>query len=177
MNAPIKQLSVARGGADDLGTIVSPESHTLAAIADLFRQAQSVKVSFTHAELSEDRTAVAAAKAEYEAAKASGTRNEQLMVLRHKLTAPKARLERKKRTPWINFATYKDSRRRLDQILTSTAFQGDADRGAQLELLIDRLDALGCSYIVHTSTSHGCEGEERYRVVVPFATPLTKPPQ
>jgi putative DNA primase/helicase len=173
MSAPT--IAVARGRADDLGAIVSQETRTLAELADLFQQAHAVPPGFSFAELCAERQALTGAQAAHDAAKGAGATREQLKRLHDPVRAVKARITRWKQTAWISFGTYSDAKRRRETIQTCSAFVGDADHGARLPKLLEDLDRLGCAYVVHTSTSHGCEGIERYRVVVPLAQPLSAP--
>lgn len=168
-------VAVARGRAEDLGSIVAAESRTLAELADLFRQAHAVPPGFTFAELYAERQALEGAQAAHKAAKGAGATPEELKRLHDAVRAVKARITRWKQTAWISFGTYSDARRRRDTLLTSGAFVGDADHGARLPKLLEDLDRLGCASLLHTSTSHGCEGIERYRVIIPLAQPLSAP--
>lgn len=168
-------IAVARGRADDLGVIASAETHPLAELADFYRQAHAMAPGFTFEQLSTERGALKSAKAAYESAKRSGADAAGVKLLKDSMRVIDARVTRWKRTAWMSFGTYNSPKRRRDTIQTCSAFVGDADHGAQLPKLLDDLDRLGCSYLVHTSTSHGCEGVERYRVIIPLAQPLTQP--
>jgi predicted P-loop ATPase len=172
-------LAIARGRPDDLGAIARQESLSLDSLAEQYRQALAIEVTFSFKQLAEARAALEAVKAEYKAAKlpGSGVSDPQIKSLRATVAAAGARVDRMKRTPWTTFATFEGSRRTRESIRTCTAFVGDADKGAKLQGLLDQLDSLGCAYIVHTSTSHGCESQERYRVIIPLISPLTNPLQ
>jgi hypothetical protein len=146
----LRPLSIARGQAADKGKIVKQQEVTLAELGDILRRAQAKQVAFTFEELSALRVAKDA---------------------RDKNAATK--LEALKCAPWYTCATFKGSQRDSDHLETSNAIVGDADQpGTTREALIASLDALGVSYVLATSTSHGCGGQDRYRVIVPLAAPV-----
>ena len=173
MSAP--KLLAARGRPDDLGCIVSAEHLTLAELAELFRQAQAQPAPCTFEQLCTARAELKAAKKARDDAKLAGAPADEVKRLQDAMRVVSMRIRRWKETPWVSFGAFRESRRRRDTILTSTAAALDADQSARLPEMLAALDRLGCSYIVHTTTSHGCEGVERYRVIIPFAEPLTEP--
>jgi hypothetical protein len=147
---PRTSFCIARGGADTWDRIALLEEVTPAKLGELLRAAQKQPFEPTFEEVSRLRAAKDAGDAQ--AAKT-------LANLKH--------------TPWFVCATFKTDQRNRKNILSCTAFVGDADQpGTSREKLLATLDALGCSYVVATSTSHGCQGQARYRVVIPLAMPL-----
>jgi hypothetical protein len=65
-------------------------------------------------------------------------------------------------------------RRVAGELISSSAVVLDCDKpGATRESLLAALDALGCAYLAATSTSHGVDGQARYRVVLPLAQPAS----
>jgi putative DNA primase/helicase len=143
-----KTFAIARGAASNLAHIVQKDEFSLGQLAELFTQAQQIPVQVTFEQYQADR----AAKDDPEA---------------------RSRLKSVKVTPWFAPGVYEGGKRDRKSLRQVTGFVGDADQpGTTREKLIERLDSLGCSYVVHTSTSHGCGGQERYRVIIPFATPI-----
>jgi P4 family phage/plasmid primase-like protien len=166
-------FSIARGTAGDMGTIVKPHSVTPAQfVTDLLRPAQETPTAHSFEDFSRQREAVRAKQAQVQSAKKSGDAAS-LAVARAELKPAKDRLDGMKRTPWYVCATFSTNERRTTTIERVTAFSGDADQpGTTGAALVSKADALGCTYILHTSTSHGCEGQPRFRVTIPLATPL-----
>jgi len=143
-------FTIARGKADTWSEISTHEPMTLPKLAKILRQAQSQPFPTTFAEISELR-----------AAKDAGDK------------AAANKLQALKHTPWFVCATFKTNKRNARDLLTCTAFVGDADQsGTTRQRLLAALDTLEVAYVVSTSTSHGCGGQERFRVVIPFATPI-----
>lgn len=141
---------ISRGRADDLGVIVAQEPITLQGLADLQRQAQAQNFPMTYAQYKKTH-----------AAKLAGDRS------------AKRLLEEVKKTGWFVGASFKSATRKLKEIDQCTAIVLDADQpGTTREKLLAGLNALNVSYLIATSTSHGCGGQARYRVVIPLATPI-----
>jgi P4 family phage/plasmid primase-like protien len=89
--------------------------------------------------------------------------------------APKKKRDELKIAPWYTCATFRGTRRLKNKVTSCTAVVLDADKpGMTREALIRALDSLGCAYIAATSTSHGIDGQARYRVIVPLATPVER---
>lgn len=87
--------------------------------------------------------------------------------------APKVERDKLKATPWYVCASFSGNQREKSALTSCGAVVLDADKsGATREALIGALNALGCSYIVATSTSHGVAGQPRFRVIVPLASPV-----
>ncbi len=79
-----------------------------------------------------------------------------------------------KRTDWYTCGSFKGTRRRKEELTSCTAVALDVDQApATRETLLTALDALGCAYVAATSTSHGVDGQARYRVVIPLAVPVS----
>ena len=88
--------------------------------------------------------------------------------------APKAERDLLKKTAWYVAASFKGARRLGAELVSCSAVVLDADKpGATREALIAALNALGCAYLIVTSTSHGIDGQARYRVIVPLAQPVS----
>src|ERR1035441_10483144 len=133
-----KTFYIARGTRETWDQITKLEVVTLAGLAELMRQAQQQPFEHSFVEWCDLR-----------AAKAAGD------------VDATARLERAKHTAWFVCAMFKSIRRNKNSIVGCTAFAGDADQpGTKRETLLAALDALGCSYLLATSISHGCEGRE-----------------
>lgn len=140
-------FSISRGSFENKGRIVQQDSVSLQGLANLLRQAQAQSFPLTFDEYS----------ALHEAERAGNKE-------------AKAKLAAAKSTAWFNSATYKSNSRQRADLVSCTALQCDADQpGTTREKLVAALDALNVAYIVATSTSHGCGGQARYRVVIPFA--------
>jgi P4 family phage/plasmid primase-like protien len=143
-------LSIARGKAANKGKIERQQTVTLAELGGILRHAQTISAPLAFKEWSALR-----------AAKDAGDK-----------TAVE-KLERLKSTNWFTCATFKGTQRDIAHLETCSAIVGDADEPPTTrEALIASLDALGCSYILATSTSHGCGGQDRYRVIVPLSKPI-----
>ncbi len=87
--------------------------------------------------------------------------------------ADDATRKRLKKAPWFAIGTYQANRRSIDTLTSCGAVVLDVDRpGVTREALVTALDTLGCSYLAATSTSHGVDGQARYRVIIPLAEPV-----
>ncbi len=172
-------LFVARGSAADLGVIVRQESLTMRQLAILLKEAQAKTVAYSFDEISTARAELQRAKASLDEANAQQPHSAatNLETLREAVSDARARVNSMKKTAWITYARFSHARRKLADLTSVTAFVGDADKGARREVLVRQLDEMRCAYILHTSTSHGCEGEERYRLIIPLRTPLNNPRQ
>jgi hypothetical protein len=143
-------FTISRGRAERLGDIVEQSPITLQGLDALLHQAQAQPFQLTFAEYER-----------LHAAKLAGDK------------AAKQQLELAKQTAWFVCASFKSTTRNKSELDLCTAIVGDADQpGTTREKLVARLDALNVSYLVVTSTSHGCGGQARYRVVLPLATPI-----
>jgi hypothetical protein len=146
-----RTFSIARGKADTFNIITQQEQVAPERLSELLRQAQQLPFEHSFEKVCELRTA-----------KAAGSKE------------AAAELNRLKHTAWFVCASFNSNRRSRTSILECTAFVGDADQpGTNRATLLAALDALNCCYIVATSTSHGCEGQERYRVVIHLSTPIS----
>ena len=146
-----KTFYIARGTRETWDQIQKMEVVTLASFAELMREAQQQPFEHSFLEWCDLRAAMAAGDVD-----------------------ATATLKRAKHTAWFVCAMFKSIRRNKNSIVGCTAFAGDADQpGTKRETLLAALDELGCSYLLATSISHGCEGRERYRVILPLSTPLS----
>jgi AAA domain len=149
-------FTIARGkaidanGSPNFSMITQHDAVTLPQFRELLREAQKQDIATSFERLSEIR-----------AAKERGDK------------AATAMLANLKHTPWFVCGTFTGNRRHKSTMEDCTAFVGDADQpGTMRAKLLAALDALSVAYIVATSTSHGCAGQDRYRVIVPFAEPI-----
>jgi hypothetical protein len=79
-----------------------------------------------------------------------------------------------KKTEWYTCSTFKGSQRLKAEVTGCTAVALDVDKApATRETLLAALDSLGCACVVATSTSHGVDGQARYRAIIPLAAPVS----
>lgn len=79
-----------------------------------------------------------------------------------------------KRSGWYVCGHFREDHRSTGNLISSTAVVLDCDKpGVTRETLLTALDRLGCAYIAATSTSHGIDGQARYRVVLPLDKPAS----
>src|SRR5260221_5608254 len=165
-------FSIARGKESDLGAIALQQPVTPTEFANLLRQAQAILVKYTFQDLCDARAALADAKAAGCKARASRDSAAE-KTADAAIEAANNSLNKMKRTPWYVASRFSAPQRNGQTIVECTAIVGDADQpGATRDGLRTRLDALEVSYIMATSTSHGCDQQARYRVIIPLATPL-----
>ena len=150
------EFSVAFGSAVNKGVITVKQRSTLKDLEQRIRREQGKPQLFTFSDLE------AARKAE---ATATGEEKKQA----------KARVDALKANDWFACGDYTGSRRVGTELIAVSAVVGDADvEGVtNLQGLRTALDELKVSYLIGTSTSHRCEGQSRYRVVIPLATPIS----